>query len=337
MIGVGLIGYGYWGPNLARNFHEALPGELRGVCDMQGQRLKGLERRFPKAYLTTSLDELLGRSDIDAIVIATPTASHFPIALAALQAGKHVFVEKPICSNSADAERLVDEAKKRDLVLMVDHTFVYTSAVRRIKDIVDAGTLGKLLYYDSVRVNLGLFQKDVNVLWDLAVHDLAIMDFVVPNHKPRAISATGIAHVSGQPENLAYLTLLFDDNLIGHIHANWLAPAKIRRTLLGGDAQMIVYDDLDPMEKIKVYDKGITVQDESGIQKMRISYRSGDVWCPRIEPNEALQAEAMHFLECIDKKQTPQTDGEVGLRIVRMIEAADRSMKSHGKPIEVSL
>lgn len=334
MIGVGLVGYGYWGPNLARNFHEATEGELRGICDLDANNLKGLERRFPQAQLTTSFQDLLDNPRIDAIVIATPTVTHHPLAMQALRAGKHIFVEKPICSNSQEALELVEESHKRELVVMVDHTFVYTNAVRRIKDVIDSGKLGQLLYYDSVRVNLGLFQKDVNVLWDLAVHDLAIMDYVVPNHTPRAISATGIAHVPGQPENLAYLTLLFEQNLIGHIHANWLAPAKIRRTIWGGDQQMIVYDDLDPMEKIKVYDKGITVQDE---RKLRISYRSGDVWCPRVEPGEALRAEVQHFLECIALKKTPTTDAVVGLRIVKMIEAADRSLKSHGEPIEVGI
>ena len=334
MIGVGLVGYGYWGPNLARNFHEAEEGELRAICEMQPQRLVGLKRRFPSTVLTTRYEDLLEDPRVDAIVVATPTFNHHSLALAALRAGKHVFVEKPICSTSQEALELVEEAYKRELVLMVDHTFVYTNAVRRIKEIIDEGRLGQLLYYDSVRVNLGLFQKDVNVLWDLAVHDLAIMDFVVPDHNPRAISATGIAHVDNQPVNLAYLTLLFPGNLIGHIQANWLAPAKIRRTILGGDQQMIVYDDLDAMEKIKVYDKGITVQDEA---KLRITYRSGDVWCPRVEPGEALQVEAQHFLECIQLKKRPITDGAVGLRIVKMIEAADRSLRSHGEPMELSL
>jgi predicted dehydrogenase len=336
MIGVGLVGYGYWGPNLARNFHEAPTGSLKAVCDLQPHRLKGLDRKFPSAHLTSNYEEMLSRTDIDAVIIATPTASHFPLALAALKAGKHVWIEKPICSTSQQAKILIEEADKRGLVLHVDHTFVYTGAVKFMKAQITNGSIGSLLYYDSVRVNLGLFQKDVNVLWDLAVHDLAIMDHVVPNHNPSAISATGVAHVPGQPINLAYLTLLFDDSRIGHIHANWLAPAKLRRTIFGGDTKMIVYDDLEPSEKIKIYDKGIQVSEESDIQKMLISYRSGDVWCPKVDQSEALQVEARHFLECIEFKKQSMTDGIAGLRIVQLIEAADLSMQKSGAPVEVS-
>lgn len=337
MIGIGLVGYGYWGPNLARNFHEAPNGALKAICDVQLNRLKGLERRFPNAQLTSNFDELLVRNDIEAVVIATPTASHFPLALAALKAGKHVWVEKPICSTSAQAKILIDEANKRNLVLHVDHTFVYTDAIRVIRENIQSGAIGSVLYYDSTRVNLGLFQKDVNVLWDLAVHDLAIMDFIIPNHCPKAISATGVAHVPGQPINLAYLTLLFEDNRIGHIHANWLAPAKLRRTIIGGDSKMIVYNDLNPAEKVKIYDKGIQLTEESDIQKMLISYRSGDIYSPRIENLEALQVEARHFLDCIEFSRPSLTDGIAGLRIVQYIEAADLSMKGNGQPIEVQI
>lgn len=331
MIGVAVVGYGYWGPNLVRNFNDVEGCRLVAVCDRDPARLKGLDKRYPHAKLTQNYDDLLQDNEIDAIVIATPTATHFPLALKALQSGRHAFVEKPLASTSPEVMQLIEEAEKRELVLQVDHTFIYTGAVRRIKEIIESGKLGNVLYYDSTRVNLGLFQKDVNVLWDLAVHDLAIMDFLLPDHTPAVVSATGIAHVPGHQENLAYITLLFQDNLIAHIHANWLAPAKIRRTIIGGEQQMIVYDDLDPSERVKVYDKGVTLGVDE--KEMQISYRSGDVWSPRLESEEALTVEARHFVDCVLNKQKPMTDGYAGLRVVKIIEAADLSMKSHGKPI----
>lgn len=335
MIGIGVIGYGYWGPNLVRNFNESPGCRLVGVSDLSEKNLGRVRARYPDILATTSSQELIEHPDVQAIVVATPTKTHFPLAMAALKAGKHVFVEKPLASSSEEARQLHEEATKRNLVLMVDHTFVYTGAIRKIKSIMDEGKIGKVLYYDSVRVNLGLFQSDVNVLWDLAVHDLAIMDYLLDQRQPHTVSATGMAHVQGQPENLAYMTCIFDDNLIAHIHANWLAPAKIRRTLIGGDKQMIVYDDLDPSERVKVYDKGITTEDDASRKNLLIGYRSGDVWCPRIDPGEALQMEAEHFAHCIEKGERPTTDGEAGLRVVRIIEAATQSMKDYGKPVHL--
>jgi predicted dehydrogenase len=241
-----------------------------------------------------------------------------------------------VASSAAQCEELIEEAARRKLVLMVDHTFVYTGAIRKIQELVSKGDLGDIYYYDSVRVNLGLFQHDVNVIWDLAVHDLSIMDFVLP-HKPSAVSATGIAHVPGRPENTAYMTLFFEKNLIGHIHANWLSPVKVRRTLIGGSRRMIVYDDLEPSEKIKIYDKGITLDNNpESVYKMLIGYRAGDMWAPQIEMGEALRVEAKHFAACVAKSQKPLTDGEAGLRTIRLLEAATASLAKRGAPVEIS-
>jgi predicted dehydrogenase len=272
---------------------------------------------------------------VDAVVIATPVSTHFELAMQALRAGKHVLVEKPLTVTSHQSIALVEEAERLNRVLMVDHTFVYTGAVRKIRELVSQERLGRLLYYDSVRVNLGLFQHDVNVLWDLAVHDLAIMDYVL-DMQPCAIAATGMAHVSGQPEDVAYLTCFFADNLIAHFHVNWLAPVKVRRTLIGGDRQMIVYDDLEPSEKVKVYDKGITLNGQSeGMYQMMIGYRTGDMWAPQVSMVEALRTEAMHFLECIHCGRRPTTDGHVGHRVVRILEAANQSLARRGQPVEL--
>src|ERR1700674_315607 len=282
MIGVAVIGYGYWGPNLVRNFWE-LPGvRLVSVCDVRTDRLAGVQARYPAVEITGDLSAVLNDPRVDAVAIATPVSTHFDLALRALQAGKHVFVEKPITATTEQALRLVDESERRRLVMAVDHTFVYTGAVRKMLELVDGGGIGDVYYYDSVRVNLGLFQHDVSVIWDLAVHDLAIMDYVLPS-LPVAVSATGVSHVAGEPENIAYLNLFFENNLIAHINVNWLAPVKIRRTLVGGSRKMIVYDDLEPSEKVKVYDKGITLngnpqKNGEKVYQMLVGYRTGDMW-----------------------------------------------------------
>jgi predicted dehydrogenase len=262
-------------------------------------------------------------------------STHFDLAMRALRAGKHVLLEKPMTASSAEAVILIDLAEKMNRVLMVDHTFVYTGAVRKIRELIQSGRLGDLYYYDSARVNLGLFQHDVDVIWDLAVHDLAIMDYVL-DQQPCAIAATGMSHVPGGPENIAYITAFFNDTLIAHLNVNWLSPVKIRRTLLGGRKQMIVYDDMEPSEKVKVYDKGITVTNnaESRYQRM-IGYRTGDMYSPQLETTEALSTEARHFAECIQEGKRPITDGYAGLRVVRMLEAATQSMKARGALVNV--
>ncbi|MBD0415656.1 Gfo/Idh/MocA family protein [Oryzicola mucosus] len=338
MIGIAVVGYGYWGPNLVRNFAEVPGARLVTVCDLDRDKLKTVQARYPGVSITDDLDEVLRNPAIDAIAIATPVSSHFRIAMSALMAGKHVFVEKPIAASAEEAERLVDEAAKRRLVLAVDHTFVHTGAVRKMRELVTGG-LGEIYYYDSVRVNLGLFQHDISVIWDLAVHDLSIMDFVLPS-RPVAVSATGMSHVPGEPENIAYLNLLFDNNMIAHIHVNWLAPVKVRRTLIGGSRKMIVYDDLEPSEKIKVYDKGITLGDSATakgdkVYQALVGYRTGDMWAPHLDVAEALGLELREFVKCIEHNETPIADGQAGLRVVRILEAASLSLSQRGRLVEL--
>ena len=334
MIKLGIIGYGYWGPNLVRNFSECGTATVSAVSDLRPDRLKLLAARYPAVATTTNQQELLNSPAIDAVAIATPVSSHFELAMAALKAGKHVLVEKPFTATVEQGLQLIAEAERRKLVLMVDHTFIFTAAVRKIKELVLAGDLGQLYYYDSVRVNLGLFQHDVNVIWDLAVHDLSIMDYVLGT-PPQAVSATGVAHVAGQPEDVAFLTCFFAGNLIAHFHINWLAPVKVRRTLIGGSQKMIVYDDLEPSEKVKVYDKGITLNEPDGVYKMMVGYRTGDMWAPQLATTEALREEARHFIECIKQGQRPLTDGRAGLNVVRILEAATTSMHNRGQPVEL--
>jgi len=337
MIRVGVIGYGYWGPNLVRNFMAAPGSAVVAVCDRLEQRLVPLKKLYPGLKTYSDANELINDTSVDVVVISTPVSSHFDLALAALNAGKHVLVEKPLAADSRAAERLIDVAARQSLVLMVDHTFVYTDAVRKIRELIAGGELGQIFYYDAVRVNLGLFQHDVNVIWDLAIHDLSIMDYVLPV-KPVAISATGISHVPGQPENVAYITLFFAGAQIGHVHVNWLTPVKVRHTLIGGSEKMILYDDLEPSEKLKVYDKGITVTaGPEAVYKLLVSYRSGDMWAPRLDNTEALQTEALHFIDCVEKGGQPETDGLAGLRMVSMIEAAERSLHRRGELVELNL
>jgi len=336
MIRIGVIGYGYWGPNLVRNFADLESACVTMVADRRSERLGHVARRYPGVRTTSAPEELIGDPDVDAVVIATPVRHHFELAMAALRAGKHVLVEKPMASTVEQAQRMIDEARRRRLVLMVDHTFVYTGAVRKIRELTVTGDLGDIYYYDSVRINLGLFQHDVNVLWDLAVHDLSIMDFVL-QRQPAAVSATGFAHVSGSPENIAYMTMFFDGPLMAHVHVNWLAPVKIRRTLLGGSRRMVVFDDLEASEKVKVYDRGISVDPSpENVYQMLVGYRSGDMWAPKLAVSEALSVEAAHFAECVTRGTEPITDGESGLRIVRLLEAASSSMAAQGRPVTMA-
>ena len=334
MIRAAVIGYGYWGPNLVRNLAEVPGCEIAGVADLRPERLALVRKRFPGVHGTADAAELIDDPRIDAILIATPLSTHYDLAFRALRAGKHVLVEKPLAASSDQAARLIDEAESKRLVLMVDHTFTYTSAVEKIRELVVNDGLGTLYYYDSVRVNLGLFQSDVNVVWDLAVHDLSIMDYVLPS-KPRTVSATGMSHI-GSHANIAYLTLNFDQSLIAHVHVNWLAPVKIRQTLIGGSRKMIVYDDVEPSEKLKIYDKGVDVVDsEQLVHQALVSYRLGDVWAPRLDITEALQTELRHFLHCIESHDTPRTDGRSGLRVIKILEAACQSMSADGRPVDL--
>ena len=334
-VGIGVIGYGYWGPNLVRNFQEAAGAAVVAVSDLRSDRLDTIRRRYPDVRTTTDYMDLLRDPKIEAVIVATPVSTHFQIARQALNAGKHVLVEKPMASSSGEAAVLVELAASRNLKLMVDHTFVYTGAVQKIKELVAGGDLGELYYWDSVRVNLGLFQGDANVLADLAAHDLAILDYVI-DARPVAVAATGIAHVVGHPVNTAYLTCFFEQNLLAHFHVNWLSPVKVRRTLVGGDRKMIVYDDIEPSEKVKVYDTGITLGgNEQGRFEMLVGYRMGDMWAPRLSLVEALSVEARHFVDCIRLDQRPISDGHAGSRVVRVLEAATSSLASRGRAEEL--
>lgn len=334
MINVGIVGYGYWGPNLVRNFNSCKNTHVVAVCDTRREQLAKMKALYPAVASETDFQRLLVNPQIDAIAIATSVASHYPLALKALEAGKHIFVEKPFTTTVEQAQKLIDEAAKRKLTIQVDHTFLYTGAVRKIKELVNTGELGDLYYFDSVRVNLGLFQHDVNVLWDLAVHDLAIMDYIL-GQEPKAISATGVSHVQGQPEDVAHMTCFFNNNLMSHFHVNWLAPVKIRQTLIGGSKKMIVYDDIQVSEKVKVYDKGITVKNQDDIYNLLVQYRSGDVWIPKLDMSEALAVEAEHFADCIEHGKTPISDGLAGLHVVKILEAASKSLKLCGEPINL--
>jgi predicted dehydrogenase len=335
MINVGVIGYGYWGPNLVRNFVACEDTTVAMVCDRDEQRLAKVAALYPAIRTTMSADDLIADPAVDAVAIATPVDMHFPLAMAALRAGKHVFVEKPIASTAEEAERLIAEADRRGLVLTVDHTFIFTGAVRKMHELVRGEAFGSVRYYDSTRVNLGLFQHDVNVLWDLAVHDLSIMQFVL-DQRPVAVSATGRGLMPGQPEYASFLTVFFGDSTIAHINVNWLSPVKIRRTLVGGDRQMIVYDDLEASEKIKLYDKGIDIAPTAEqVHRLLISYRTGDLWSPNVPATEALAIEATHFAACVRGEEKPLASGVNGLEIVRILGAADRSMANRGSPVEL--
>jgi len=332
-MNIGVIGYGYWGPNLVRNFSETASGTVAAVADLDSKKLAQLNKRYPAVRTSTDFQDVLRDPAIDAVAIATPVSTHFELGMAALKAGKHVWLEKPMTETSLQARKLVDEARRREKVLFVDHTFVYTGAVRKMAEIIRSGDLGRVYYYDSVRVNLGLFQRDVSVISDLAVHDFSILDFLLGEH-PTAVSASGTNHFPGTPENLAYITLFYKSGTIAHTNVSWLAPVKVRQILVGGSKKMITYDDLQVSEKVKVYDKGISFTDDpKQIQEMRVGYRTGDMWAPKLDGAEALSIACEHFIECIEKRQRPQTDGELGLRVVELIEAATSSMRGRGETV----
>ncbi|MFN8558309.1 MAG: Gfo/Idh/MocA family oxidoreductase [Dehalococcoidia bacterium] len=330
-LGVAVVGCGYWGPNLIRNFFDTPGCRVASVCDMSAPRLEAVRKRHPSVQVTTRFDEVLADPTVDAVAIATPVHTHADLAKRALLAGKHVLVEKPMTTTSAEAEQLVEIADRRGLVLMVDHTFVYTGAIRRIKQMVDSGEIGRLYYYDSVRVNLGLVQHDVSVIWDLAAHDFSIMDYVL-GARPRAVSAVGATHLPGGLADVAYLTVHFDGNLIAHFHVNWLSPVKVRQVLIGGDRRMVLYDDIQATEKIKVYDRGVHWNDDPNEARREalVAYRSGDMYAPVLDQTEALRTECAHFVDSILTGATPATDGVAGLRVVKLLEAAERSLARQG-------
>jgi predicted dehydrogenase len=335
VIQIGVIGYGYWGPNLVRNFAETPGVDVHMVADLDSAKLALVQRRYPAVKVTSDFMELVRNPEIDAVAIATPVATHFELAMAALKSGKHVWLEKPMTETSLQARKLVDEAERRKRILIVDHTFIYTGAVRKMAEIARGGDLGRVYYYDSIRVNLGLFQRDVNVISDLAVHDFAILEHLLAEH-PSAVSASGMTHFPGTPENLAYITLFYNSGVIAHVNVNWLAPVKVRQILLGGSKKMIVYDDMEASEKIKVYDSGVSFTDDPAkIYQLRVGYRTGDMLAPKLDGSEALRVEGEHFAKCIETGATPITDGLLGLRVVQLIEAATSSMRGKGETVYV--
>jgi len=331
---VGVIGCGYWGPNLIRNFSSVRGWRVKYVCDLSTERLQLMQEQYPWVTPVTEARRLFDDPELDAIAIATPVSSHAPLAIAALEAGKHVLVEKPLAPSVEEATRIVEAAEKAGRVLLVDHTFIYTPAVQKIKQLVDAGELGDLLYFDSVRINLGLFQHDINVIWDLAPHDFSIMDYLFAD-KPVAASASGMCHF-GTQEDVAYVTAFFQRNIIAHFHINWLSPVKIRLILIGGSKKMVVYDDMENSEKVKVYDRGVEVVDSlGGIYSLLVQYRMGDMYSPKLDTKEALRSEVEHFRYCILNGTRPITDGQMGLRVVKLLQAAQVSLQSEGRRIEV--
>ena len=328
MIRIGVVGYGYWGPAVARNFHDLDGCELVAIADSRADALKRAKRSYPSVWATTDAYQVVTSSAVDAVAVVTPVWTHFELAKAALENGKHVFVEKPFTSTAAQAEELIDLADRKHLQIMVDHTFLFTGAVKKMRELIDDGTLGRLYYYDSTRVNLGLFQHDVNVIWDLAPHDLSIMDHLI-HATPEAIVATGQSHLNCY-EDVAYMTLYFPDNVIAHINVNWLSPVKVRTTLIGGEKRMLVWNDLEADEKLKVYDKGVTIDSREGVYELLVSYRSGDMWAPQLEQVEALRQELSYFVECISSGRDPHNDGCAGLRVVKMLAAATESLNKKG-------
>jgi predicted dehydrogenase len=333
MIRVGVIGYGYWGPNIVRNFHGTDGFCVQAICDKSADSLQRARKLYPDLIYTQNAGEVLESTTIDLVAVVTPAWTHYELAQAALENGKHVFVEKPFTSNSSQAEALIEMAERKHLKIMVDHTFLFTGAVKKIREMMDQHVLGDLYYYDSLRVNLGLFQHDTNVIWDLAPHDLSIMDHLI-QAEPEAIVATGERHLNGH-EDVAFITVYFPGNVIAHINVNWLSPVKVRTTLIGGEKKMLVWNDLEADEKIRVYDKGVSIVNQENIHDLLISYRQGDMWAPRVEEIEALKAELLYFHECLTKDIAPFNDGVAGWRIVRMLEAAEESVKNRGKTVRI--
>ena len=332
-VRVGVVGYGYWGPNIVRNLRGLDNADVVTVCDRDAAALKRAGSAQPGVRLTTDVTDVLRSTDVDAVAVVTPVWTHYEVARAALENGKHVFVEKPFTSTPEQAEDLIELADRKNLKIMVDHTFLFSGAVRKIHEIVDAGTLGPLYYFDSTRVNLGLFQHDVSVVWDLAPHDLSIMDYIIVD-APEAVVATGGSHLNGLAD-MAFITVYFPGNIIAHVNVNWLSPVKIRTTRIGGKDKMLVWNDLEADEKIKIYDKGVEIANGQGVYDLLVSYRSGDVWGPKCDQTEALQVELRYFADCIVNDQVPLNDGMAGLRIVKLLAAAERSLQQRGALISL--
>ncbi len=333
MFSIGVIGYGYWGPNIVRNFSSLDGARVHSVCDSSEEALKRASKAYPQISTTRDTRDVLTSPEIDAVAVITPVSMHYEFAKKALENGKHVFVEKPFTATAAQAETLIELAERKKLTIMVDHTFIFTGAVKKIKQLISEKILGELYYYDSVRVNLGLFQPDVNVIWDLAPHDFSVMDFLI-DERPAAVSACGKAHVN-ELEDMAYVTVQFNNNMIAHFNVNWLSPVKVRTTLIGGEKKMLVWNDLEADEKIKVYDKGVDIRNLETLYKLRVNYRSGDMYAPRVEQVEALKLETEYFVRCATTGERPINDGHAGLRVVKVLEACNESIRQNGREIAV--
>ena len=335
MIKIGLIGYGYWGPNLARNFNANPELELSVICDFSEDRLQAAAALYPNIKFVRNTDELWRDPELDAVAIATPVSTHFELAKNALRSAKHVWLEKPMTERVDQGEELIELALRMNKVLLVDHTFVYTGAVRKIKELLDKGELGEVIYYDSTRVNLGLFQQDVNVIWDLAPHDISIMDYLVP-YKKISVSATGSYYFGNGIVPKALMSVYMEKNIVAHINVSWVSPVKIRQTLIGGSSKMVLYDDNQPSEKIKIYDKGVDLYEtKEDLYHLKVQYRVGDMHAPKLEDHEALGFETKHFAACLMNGEKPLTDGVAGLEVVKILEASSESLKKNGAPVEI--
>ncbi len=329
MLRVSVIGFGYWGPNLVRNFSKCGGCRLVAVADLDASRREKVRHLYPTIDVLETADELLERDDIDAVAIATPISTHYRLAEQALASGKHVLVEKPMTASSQEARHLIRLAEEKERVLMVDHTFIYTGAIRKLRQIIQSKQLGEIYYYDSVRINLGLFQQDLNVLWDLAPHDFSIMDYLI-DKEPVSVSAVGASPFRKDGyslQSIAYVTVGFEDETLAHFHVNWMSPVKLRRTLIGGSRKMAIYDPLEPDQQVKVVDKGVEVIEDEARYRTLIQYRTGDLLAPKIDQTEALQNVCRHFLSCIESGESPLTDGYSGLRVVQLLEAAQKSIE----------
>lgn len=335
MINIGVIGLGYWGPNVVRNFVSAEGAKVAALCDINSAAIKRIHDHYPHIESHKDYRAVTRSKNIDAVCIVTPVSTHYEIAMDALKNGKHVFIEKPFTQTVSEAEKLMDMARKNRLQIMVDHTFIFTGAVKKIKTLVSKGSLGDLYYYDSTRVNLGLFQHDVNVVWDLAPHDFSIMDHIL-DKKPEAVVAHGMDHFKRGLEDVAYITMYFPGTMIAHFNLNWISPVKIRTTFIGGKKKMLVWNDLESDEKIRIYDKGVEIKSKEGAYKLLVEYRTGDMWGPVIDSTEALKVEAAYFINCIVENKAPVNSGYSGLRIVKMLEAATKSLKNNGRVVKLN-
>ena len=336
MLKVGVIGCGYWGPNLIRNFTNLKTAKVIACADLSEDRLNHMKQLYPTLRTTTSSQEIVNDPEVEAAVIATPVSSHYQIAREALEAGKHVFVEKPLAQSVDEGSKLIDLAREKKRTLMVGHTFVFTAAVNKIKDLIWDGELGEIYYIATSRVNLGIFQDDINVIWDLAPHDISIMNYIL-NARPVSVSAIGQSYIRPGIEDVAFLILRYPQAAIANIHVSWLNPNKIRSTTVVGSKKMLVYDDVSSLEKIRIYDKGVTVTPHyDTFGEFQLSYRYGDISIPRLDDAEPLKLECQHFVDCIEKGATPRSGGRHGLEVLLVLDAADRSMREHGTEVTIN-